>query len=363
MGRWLWIAGLVLALGGSAQAARVKDIAEIAGVRENQLMGLGLVVGLNGTGDAGPFLSHALSNALRNLGINISPEQVRARNAALVYVTATLPPFSHAGSKIDVTVSSVGDARSLLGGTLLRTPLEGADGNVYAVAQGSLTVGGFSFGGEAASAQQNHPTVGRITNGAMVERVVPAVLLGPGNELVVVLHERSFLMAERLSRVISESLPVAATAIDSASVQVLVPDELTDSGQIVNLIARLGELEITPDVEARVVINERTGTIVAGEHVRVSRVAISHGNLTITVAEAPQVSQPLPFSDGETTVVPRTQLDVGQQRGPMHVLEPGITVADLAQALNELGVSSRDLVSIFQALKAAGALQAELVVL
>lgn len=346
-----------------AEAARVKDIADIAGVRDNQLTGLGLVVGLNGTGDSIPFLSQSLSSALKRSGVNVSADQVRTKNAAVVYVTATLPPFTHAGMKIDVTVSSLGDARSLLGATLLRTALEGADGKVYAVAQGALTVGGFSFGGDAASAQRNHPTVGRIPNGALVEREVPMSLLDEGHELTVCLRERSFLTAERLARAITEALPVAAVAEDAGTVRIAVPEDLCERGRLVSLIARLGELEVKPDVEARVVVNERTGTIVAGEGVRVSRVAISHGSLTVTVSETPQVSQPQPLSQGSTTVVPRTNVRVGEQGGALRVLEEGVTVADLAQVLNALGVTPRDLVAIFQALKVAGALHADLVVM
>jgi flagellar P-ring protein precursor FlgI len=346
-----------------ADAARVKDLAEIVGVRENQLSGIGLLAGLNGSGDTAPYLSQAISNLLKRRGINVGADQARAKNAALVLVTATLPPFARAGTKIDVTVSSIGDARSLLGGTLLLTPLEGPDGKVYAVAQGAVLVGGFSFGGAAASTQKNHPTVGRIPNGALIEREVPMAPLGEENRLLVCLREPEFATAERLAHAIREALPVSAVAEDGAAVRVSVPEDIVARGLLVSLIARIGELEIEPDTKARVVINERTGTIVAGEHVRISRVAISHGNLTITVREAPEVSQPAPLSNGETTVVPRTRLRVEEQPGALYVLDAGVTVADLAQALNALGVSGRDLVAIFQALKAAGALKAELVVM
>jgi flagellar P-ring protein precursor FlgI len=346
-----------------ADAARVKDLAEIVGVRENQLSGIGLLAGLNGSGDTAPYLSQAISNLLKRRGINVGADQARAKNAALVLVTATLPPFARAGTKIDVTVSSIGDARSLLGGTLLLTPLEGPDGKVYAVAQGAVLVGGFSFGGAAASTQKNHPTVGRIPNGALIEREVPMAPLGEENRLLVCLREPEFATAERLAHAIREALPVSAVAEDGAAVRVSVPEDIVARGLLVSLIARIGELEIEPDTKARVVINERTGTIVAGERVRISRVAISHGNLTITVREAPEVSQPAPLSNGETTVVPRTRLRVEEQPGALYVLDAGVTVADLAQALNALGVSGRDLVAIFQALKAAGALKAELVVM
>jgi flagellar P-ring protein precursor FlgI len=353
-----------LALPGEpAEAARIKDLAEIGGVRENQLSGVGVVVGLAGTGDSSPFLSQVLSNLLKKSGVNVGADQAHGKNAAVVIVTATLPPFARAGTKIDLTASSIGDAKSLVGGTLLRTPLEAADGKVYAVCQGSLAVGGFSFGGDAASAQKNHPTVARIPNGAIVEREVPIPPLGDGGQLAITLREPSFATAERVARAVSEALPVAAVAEDSAVVRVAVPEDMRDRGLIVSLIARIGEIDVIPDVDARVVINERTGTVVAGERVRVSRVAISHGSLSITVGESPQVSQPRSGSQGTTTVVPRTSLSVKEQAGALHVLDEAVTVADLAQALNALGVTPRDLVAIFQALKTAGALQADLVIM
>lgn len=358
---WALVGGLLL--GGAARAEKVKDVAEVVGVRDNALVGLGLVVGLNGTGDSSPVLAQALANSLKRLGMNVGPDQTKAKNAAVVYLTATLPPFARAGTALDVTASSLGDAKSLVGGTLLRAPLEGPDGKVYAVAQGSLIVAAITASGEAASVQRNHPTVGRIPNGATVEREVLAPILGEHGELRLALRTPSFQTADRLAKAISRALPFPAVAEDGATVRLNVPQELVAAGELVPLIAKLGELDVIPDVEARVVINERTGTIVAGERVRISRVAISHGSLTITVSEAPGVVQPNTLGGGNTAVVPRTSVKVTEPAPGLNVLEPGVTVADLAKTLNALGVGPRDLVAIFQALKAAGALQAQLVIL
>ncbi len=342
---------------------KVKDLAEVVGVRENQLVGLGLVVGLDGTGDSSPVLAQALASALRRLGVNVGADQVKAKNAAVVALTAALPPFARPGSTIDVTASSAGDARSLAGGVLLRAPLEAADGQVYAVAQGSLVVAGLSAGGAAASVQKNHPTVGRLPGGGIVERAVEAPALGARGELRLTLRTPSFQTADRLAKAITAGATVVAVAEDAATVRVAVPDEVAEGGDLVGLIARLGELELESDVEARVVINERTGTIVAGDRVRISRVAISHGALTITVSEGAAVSQPSPLSPGKTTIVPGTEVQVIEPAPGLHVLDAGVTVADLARALNALGVTPRDLVAIFQALAAAGALHAKLVIL
>jgi len=362
----LWLGALLALLAFAperAEAARVKDLVEISGVRDNQLVGVGLVVGLNGTGDSGPFLAQALSNAFKRLGLQIDPAQARAKNAAVVYVTATLPPFARPGAKIDVTISSVGDAKSLFGGTLLRTPLSGADSQVYAIAQGQLAVGGFAFGGKAASAQKNHPTVGRIPAGALVERVSPSAILGRGSEVTLCLRARSFAVAERIARKIREALPVAAVAEDGATVRIAIPPDYRQPGRLVALVARVGSLEVETDTLAKVVINERTGTIVAGEHVRLGRVVISHGNLSVSIAEGGAVSQPNALSEGKTEVVPESRVRTVEGAGPLRVVAKSVTVADLARALNALGVSPRDLVAIFQALRVAGALEAELVVM
>lgn len=363
IGSWLGALLLLLALAPGAEAARVKDLVEVSGVRDNQLVGVGLVVGLNGTGDSGPFLGQALSNSFKRLGLQIDPTQTRARNAAVVYVTATLPPFARPGAKIDITISSVGDAKSLFGGTLLRTPLSGADNQVYAIAQGQLAVGGFAFGGKAASAQKNHPTVGRVPNGALVERVSPSAILGRGGEVTLCLRQRSFAVAERIARKIREALPVAAVAEDGATIRIAIPPDYRQPGRLVALVARVGGLEVETDSLAKVVINERTGTIVAGEHVRLGRVVISHGNLSVSIAEGGRVSQPNALSEGKTEVVPDSRVRTEEGIGPLRVVAKSVTVADLARALNALGVSPRDLVAIFQALRVAGALEAELVVM
>lgn len=354
---------LLLLLAPAARAGeKVKDLVEVVGVRENQLVGLGLVVGLDGTGDSSPVLAQTLASALRRLGVNVGADQVKAKNAAVVALTASLPPFARPGTTIDVTASSAGDARSLAGGVLLRAPLEAADGQVYAVAQGSVVVAGLSAAGGSASVQKNHPTVGRLLGGGIVERAVEGPALGDKDELRLALRAPSFQTADRLARAIG-ALSLVAVAEDAATVRVVVPDDARKGGELVGLIARLGELEIEPDVEARVVINERTGTIVAGERVRISRVAISHGSLTITVSEGASVSQPPPLSGGQTAVVPGTAVQVTEAAPGLHVLEPSTTVADLARALDALGVTPRELVAIFQALAAAGALHAKLVVL
>ncbi|MBL4850142.1 MAG: flagellar basal body P-ring protein FlgI [Planctomycetes bacterium] len=357
------LAVLLALLPWSAEAARVKDLVEVSGVRDNQLVGVGLVVGLNRTGDSGPFLAQALSNAFKRLGLQVSPSQAKSKNAAVVYVTATLPPFARPGAKIDVTVSSVGDAKSLFGGTLLRTPLSGADREVYAIAQGQLAVGGFTFGGKSSSEQRNHPTVGRVPSGALVERISPSAILGRGGELTLCLRRRSFAVASRIARKIREELPVAAVAEDGATVRVSITPAQRLPGRLVSLIARIGSLEVKTDTLARIVINERTGTIVAGEHVRLGRVVISHGNLSVSISESASVSQPRALAKGQTKVVPETKLRTAEGSGALQLVAETVTVADLARALNALGVSPRDLVSIFQALRVAGALEAELVVM
>jgi flagellar P-ring protein precursor FlgI len=354
---------LCLAAPAARAGEKVKDLAEVVGVRENQLVGLGLVVGLDGTGDSSAVLAQTLASTLRKLGVNISADQVKAKNVAVVALTAVLPPFVRPGSTIDVTASSAGDSKSLAGGTLLRSPLSGADGNVYAVAQGSLVVAGLQAGGAGASVQRNHPTVGRLPGGGIVERAVDAPPLGARNELRLTLRQQSFQTADRLAKAITAAEAVVAVAEDAATVRLVVPDALVKEGGVVALIARLGELDIEPDVQARVVIHERTGTIVAGERVRISRVAISHGALTITVSESPAVSQPNALAGGSTVVTPGTSVRVTEPATGLHVLDPGVTVADLAKALNALGVTPRDLVAIFQALDAAGALHAKLVIL
>jgi flagellar P-ring protein FlgI len=309
---FLFLVLLVVAamLPGGAQAMRIKDIATIEGVRENQLVGYGLVVGLNGTGDSAgtQFTVQSLVNMLERLGVTVNRNQVKVNNVAAVIVTAELPPFARSGSTIDVQVSSLGDAKSLAGGTLLLTPLTAPDGQVYAVAQGPMLVGGLAFGGKAAKVQSNHPTVGRIPGGALIEREVAFSLAGQGT-LSYRLKEADFTTAARMSAAIDQRFGAGtATAVDGGTLQVAVPEKF--QGQTVAFIAALEGLKVTPGATARIVVNERTGTIVIGEDVRIATIAVSHGNLNLMISEAPEVSQPNPFSKGETTTVPRTTIEV-----------------------------------------------------
>lgn len=364
-----YVALLIVALyplAAQAEGVRIKDITQVAGERGNQLRGLGLVVGLDGTGGKSLATQQMAVDMLHKL--NVSSKIVtefktdnvfKSNNIAMVIVTAELPPFARRGSTIDVTVSAL-DAESLQGGTLLPTPIDGLDGETYAVAQGSLSIGGFSAGGQAAKAQKNHLNVGRIPEGATVEREALGEI--HCNGLVrLLLRSPDHATAQAIAKAINEKFPQAAATQDPGTVQVRVPTERISN--VVGVIGEIGLLEITPDAPARVVINERTGTIVAGEHVKIATVAIAHGSLHITTAETPQVSQPAPFSRGETTVVPRTNVEIEEKGGELAVVERSVSVADLARALNALGVTPRDLISIFQSLKQAGALHAELVMI
>lgn len=347
-----------------AHATRIKDIAAFDGVRENQLVGYGLVVGLNGTGDADQtkFQTQSLVNMLERMGITINRADVKVKNVAAVMVTATLPPFSKQGSKIDALVSSLGDAKSIAGGTLVMTPLKGADGQVYAVAQGGVITNSFSYGGQASSAQKNHPTAGRIPDGALIERELPNVI-ADRSQLKLNLQRPDFTTAARITSTINEMFrsPVATSA-DPGSVMINIPPPY--QGRTVEFVAELERLEVRPDSVARVVMNERTGTIVMGENVRISSVAVSHGNLTLLIRETPQVSQPAPLSSGgETKVVPRTELKVKEETGGLALVREGATIGDVIKALNAMGVTPRDLIGIMQSIKAAGALQAELVII
>lgn len=354
---------LLLMLADIGWAARIKDIATLEGVRENQLVGYGLVVGLNGSGDSDKtqFTVQSLVNMMERLGVTVDRNEVEVDNVAAVIVTASLPPFARAGGTIDVQVSSVGDADSLAGGTLLMTPLNGPDGQVYAVAQGALVVGSLAFGGKAAKVQTNHPTVGRIPGGAIVEKEV-GYEFGTGEVLVYRLKIPDFTTLTRMSEAISGRFGGSiARPVDSGSLRVLIPDDYR--GRAVEFVAALEGLDVTPDLAARVVVNEKTGTIVMGEEVRISTVAVSHGNLSLVISEEAQVSQPAPFSQGETTVVPRTNIEVSEKDSELVVLEKGVSIGDVARGLNAIGATPRDLIAIFQAIKAAGALHAELVIL
>lgn len=373
----LLIAAALLALGITAgayaqgvgaaagsPAVRIKDIARLQPVRDNQLTGLGLVVGLNGTGDGTGSRANIqmVANMLERFGISVDADDLRLRNAAAVMVTATLPPFVRPGDRIDVTVSSFGDARSLQGGFLLQTPLTAADGEVYAVAQGAVSIGGFNVrGGRGASVQQNHPVVGSVANGAIVERSVP-ISLGHDGILTWVLHEADFSTAARLAEAVNERFgPGSAQALDGSAVAVLVPDVL--AGDPIAFASMVEELTIVPDRAARVVINERTGTVVLGHQVRIATVAVAHGGLTVRIEPEVDVSQPPPLSGGDTVVVQRPRVRVEQATGELMVLEPGVNVQDLVQALNAVGANPRDVIAILQAIKSAGALYGELEVL
>jgi flagellar P-ring protein precursor FlgI len=331
-------------------------------VRDNQLVGYGLLVGLNGSGDSDQtkFPVQSLVNMLERMGVTVNRNDVKVKNVAAVLVTATLPPFAKQGTKLDVLVSSLGDAKTIAGGTLVMTPLKGADNQVYAVAQGSILTNSFAFAGQGASATKNHPTAGRIPAGALVERELPNVLAGK-TSLRLNLAQPDFTTASRIVAAINKSFTGVAGSSDGGSVMVQIPDEF--ASRPVDFIARLETLEVTQDQPARVVVNERTGTIVMGNNVKIASVAVSHGNLTLTVRETPRVSQPKPLSGGETKETPRTELKVKEEQKRLSLLPEGNTIGDVVQGLNLLGVTPRDLISILQAIKAAGALQAELVII
>jgi flagellar P-ring protein precursor FlgI len=354
-----------VALPTASFAARLKDLTHLKGVRTNQLVGYGLVVGLMGTGDKQQvtFTMQALANLAERLGgVKVSGNTLRVQNVATVMVTADLPPFATVGSNISVLLSSVGDASSLQGGTLLLTPLKGADGQVYALAQGPVIVGGYSAGGAAGGgAQKNHTTVARIPGGASVEREIPFELPGAG-PLMLALDQPDFTTAERIAGVINASLGGGvAEAVDSGRVRVNVPPAYLDKPAL--LVTEIERLDVTPDTVARVVLDERTGTVVMGENVRLSTLAIAHGNLSVSIKERSEVSQPAPLSGGQTTVTPDTKVDVAEGDHRLVMVPAGVSISDVVRALNAIGVTPRDLISIFQAIKAAGALQAELEVI
>lgn len=347
----------------TADASRIKELAQLEGVRSNQLIGYGLVVGLNGTGDSEDtqFTTQSLVNMMERLGVTVSPDKVEVDNVAAVVVTATLPPFSRAGNNIDVDVSSIGDADNLAGGTLLMTPLKAADGKYYAVAQGPLVVGSLGLSGRAARVQKNHPTSGRIPGGALVEREVPFVF-GEKPELKYRLKDSDFTTVSRMSEAVNRHFGSSiARSLDAGQMQVQVPTAYRN--RVVDFVSELERLNVTPDTVARIVVNEKTGTIVMGEGVRISTVAVSHGNLNLMISEHATVSQPSPFSEGQTVVIPETQVGLAEDEGNLVVLEQGVSIGDVASALNAIGATPRDLIAIFQAIKAAGALYADLVVL
>ncbi len=343
---------------------RLKDLVEFDGVRGNDLVGYGLVVGLAGTGDGlrnSPFTEEALANLLERLGVNVSGEQFRPNNVAAVLVTGVLPPFARAGSQIDITVSAIGDAKSLLGGTLVMTPLNAADGEIYAVAQGSIIAGGVSVEGAAAKVTQGVPTAGAIPNGARVEREIPFAF-DQMTTMRLALRDPDFTTAARIADAINERADMQlARMLDAGTVELDVPRAGLSPAR---LVSALENLEIAPSSKARVVVDQRSGTIVLGDDVRVSRIAISQGNLTLRISETPVVSQPNPFAPrGETVVVPRTDVQIQEQKGTgLALVEPTVTLSQLVEGLNALGVSPRDMIDILKSIKAAGALHAEFLV-
>jgi flagellar P-ring protein precursor FlgI len=356
---------LVMLMAGPASAERLKDIASIAGVRSNQLVGYGLVVGLNGTGDQtsqAPFTIQSLKSMLAQFGITVPPNvNPQVKNVAAVSLHAELPAFSKPGQQIDVTVSSIGNAKSLRGGTLLMAPLRGADGQVYALAQGNLVVGGFGADADGSSITVNVPSVGRVPNGATVERSVSTAFT-TGNSLVLNLNRPDFTTANRVAEAINNGIGEGtAQAIDGASIKVNAP---RDMARRVAFMSLLEGFEVNPgESAAKIVINSRTGTIIIGKHVQVMPAAITHGSLTVTISAKPIVSQPAPLSGGSTVVVPSSDVAVSEENNRMFLFEPGVSLDEMVRAINQVGAAPGDLVAILEALKEAGALRANLVVI
>ncbi len=346
-----------------AQAVRLKDIMEIEGVRGNYLIGYGLVVGLKGTGDGDQtkFTVQSVVNMLEKFGIRVPKEQVKLKNVAAVLVTAYLPPFVRPGQRLDIEVSALGDAKSLQGGTLLMTPLTGPDGKVYALAQGPVSIGGFLAGGAGAQTQLNHPTVGKVPNGAIVEREVPMDNLNFQDLLVLSLKTEDFsTISQVVENVNSYLRGKYASPLDIRNIELRIPPHY--KGRVIDLLGELGKLEIRPDLPARVVIDEKTGTVIIGENVRISKVAVAHGNLSVEIKESPEVFQALPLAGGQTVVVPRTEATAKEEKAKIVVLEETATLGELVRVLNAVGASARELIAILQAIKSAGALHGELII-
>jgi flagellar P-ring protein precursor FlgI len=344
----------------AAAQTRIKDVVDVENVRENQLVGYGLVVGLAGTGDRmrnAPFTEESMQAMLERMGVNVRGTNMKTQNVAAVSITATMPPFSRSGSRIDVQVSALGDASSLQGGTLIASSLRALDGEIYAVAQGPVAVSGFKGQGAAASVSRGVTTSARIAGGAIVEREVPYALRS-AESLKLALKNPDFATADRIARAINGRYPGSALVLDPGTVEVAPAGAF--QGNVIDLVTRIGDLEVKVDQPARVVINEASGTVVMNADVRITPVAIAQGGLTITVSERPQVSQPEPMSNGQTTVVPRTQVQVDDGGGASLAMVNGASLQSLVSGLNTLGVSPRDLITILQAVKSAGALQAEI---
>jgi flagellar P-ring protein precursor FlgI len=365
---WL-LAGMMLVLmaGADARAERIKDLASVAGVRNNQLVGYGLVVGLDGTGDQttqAPFTTQSLISMLERLGVNLPPgTDLQLKNIAAVAVHADLPPFAKPGQQIDVTVSSLANAKSLRGGTLLITPLKGMDGQIYAIAQGNLAVGGLGTSGQDGSRVSiNVPSVGRIPNGATVERAVPTQFAGT-DSLQLNLHQPDFTTATHLAETINKLLgPGTALPMDPTSIRVTAPAEASER---ISFLSAIENLEVMPgEAAARVIINSRTGTVVINSQVRVTPAAVSHGSLVVSITEDFDVSQPQPFAEeGQTVVTPQTNIEIAQDNKRMFLFKPGVELNDIVKAVNEVGAAPGDLVAILEALREAGALRAELLVI
>jgi flagellar P-ring protein precursor FlgI len=360
------VLALAMALPAAPAAAtsRIKDLANIEGVRQNQLVGYGLVVGLNGSGDTLnniPFTKQSLQAMLERMGVNIRGATIRTGNVAAVMVTGNLPAFGTQGTRMDVTVSSLGDAKNLQGGTLLVTPLLGADGNVYAVAQGSVAIGGFQAEGEAAKIVRGVPTVGRIANGAIIEREIEFALNRLPN-VRLALRNADFTTAKRIAAAVNDYLGAkCAEPIDPSTVQLTIPGEF--KGNVVAFLTEIEQLQVEPDQMARIVIDERSGIIVMGRDVRVATVAVAQGNLTVTISESPQVSQPNPFSRGRTVVTPNSRVGVTEDGRKLALVKDGVSLQQLVDGLNGLGIGPRDLIGILQAIKAAGAIEADIEVM
>jgi len=366
VGTWLVLAALLVLLpqGPAAAQSRIKDIVDFEGVRENLLVGYGLVVGLNGTGDSltsAVFTKESLIGMLERLGVNARDTRLKTKNVAAVMVTATLPPFARQGTRIDVGISALGDAKNLLGGTLLVTPLLGADGEVYAVGQGNLQVGGFTAQGAAETVTKGVPTSARIPNGAIVEREIPFELASL-KQVRLSLRNPDFTTARRIAAAINDFIGVpTAEPLDPATIGITVPRQYR--GNVVSLLTDIEQLQVEPDQAAKIVIDERSGIIVMGNNVRVSTVAVAQGNLTVTISETPQVSQPAPFSRGQTTTVPRTRIGVSEDGKKLALVKEGVSLQQIVDGLNALGIGPRDLIAILQAIKAAGAIQADIEVM
>ncbi|SON49336.1 flagellar basal body P-ring protein FlgI [Vibrio tapetis] len=356
------ISALMLCV-STAHAARIKDVAKVAGVRSNQLVGYGLVTGLPGTGESTPFTDQSFNAMLQNFGIQLPPgTKPKVKNVAAVIVTAELPAFSKQGQQVDVTVSSIGSAKSLRGGTLVQTFLKGLDGEVYAIAQGNLVVSGFSASGaDGSKIVGNNPTVGLISSGATVEREIPTPF-GRGDYITFNLLESDFTTAQRLVDAVNNFLgPQMAQAIDATSVKVRAPRDIS---QRVAFLSAIENIEFIPaDGSAKIIVNSRTGTIVVGKHVRLKPAAVTHGGMTVAIKENLNVSQPNAFGGGQTVVVPDTDIEVSEQSGKMFKFEPGLTLDDLVRAVNEVGAAPSDLMAILQALKQAGAIEGQLIII